>query len=177
MKRKYIFLLIIVVIISLASTSAFAEESIAVSLWNEMAQAGGRDLTDAWEMYGLFTFGETTGDGELTANMTEDGQALRGSITFRIYPKKTEEITHFFFPAYRVLLAHLITPEEEQALSDWLDSAKEDALKNIPAKNKYRSDTKDFACFSVHIQYDVKYNELYSLITPTVDTDYLRVKD
>lgn len=165
-------------IVFMASTIAtvFAEQDIAHRIWYSMAETGGIDLTDCWELMGMYTFGDTTGEGYVTLPMTEDGKQISDSVSWRMYPKSEDDITESYFPMLMVLLSEFCEKDELINLSDWLLTQKAVSLLARYNVLPYQSDTQSLTNFDIYIKYDEKHNELYCLLKATRNSSNLLTK-
>lgn len=159
-----------------SSSIVSAESDIAHEIWNAMAEAGNIGLTNSWELMGMYTFGETTGDGYVTLPMTDDGNRISGAISWRMYPKSEDDITERYFPMLMVLLSEFCEKDEHLNIADWLLTQEAVALLAKYNILPYQSDTQHLSNFDVYIKYDEENNELYCLVTATNDTPMMLIK-
>lgn len=176
MKKKLFGLLGLVVLMIATSASSFAETHIAHEIWNAMAEAGNIDLTNCWELMGMYTFGDTTGDGYVTLPMTEDGKQISGAISWRMYPKSEDDITERYFPMLMVLLSEFCEKDELLDIAAWLLTQEAVALLSKYNVLPYQSDTQHLSILDIYIKYDEENNELYCLITATNNTEKIIMK-
>ena len=141
-----------------------------------MADAGNIDLTNSWELMGMYTFGETTGDGYVTLPMTEEGERISGAISWRMYPESEDDVTKRYFPMLTVLMSEFCEKNELSDIADWM--MVQEAVSLLAKYNAlpYQSDILSLANFDTYIKYDEEHNELYCLITATNDTTRFLVK-
>lgn len=172
MKRIVAIQLLIAVLVGACGIS-FAEEDFATYLWQKMAEVAGIDLTQCWQFMGMYTFGETTGYGYVTLNTDADGRKIAGSISCRIYPKTCKDITDRYYPMLSTLLAELGLYSETGSIAEWLTEQEKSSVAAYTNKVSLKARNRSFECFDILIQYDLKNNELYCLLTPTQDSTYL----
>ena len=108
MKKTLIGILLLTALITSSVSTTLAEPDIAHKIWQAMAEAGNIDQTNSWELMGMYTFGETTGDGYVTLPMTEDRKRISNAVTWRMYPKTEDDITERYFPMLTVLLSESV---------------------------------------------------------------------
>ena len=165
--RSLVCVLLAAAMLVCMGCAAAEETDLAHEIWYAMAEAGQVDMRKAWEFMGMYTFGETTGDGYVTLPMTEDGQKISGDVSFRIYPKSSADISEKFCPMLDMLLSQL------EGWSEVLQLAvtTQDAFVQAWLSGR---DTDwgivDLVSMSLKLQYDADHNELYCLITATEDT-------
>ena len=163
-KTKLVLFLSVTLLLLSFPFCVFAEPDIAHRIWQTMAEAGNIDLTNSWELMGMYTFGETTGDGYVTIPMTEDSKKISGSVTWRMYPETEDDITERYFPMLMVLLSEFCEKDELLDIADWLLTQEAVALLAKYSVLPYQSDTQTFTNFSIYIKYNEEHNELYCLI-------------
>ena len=161
--RKVICLLLILSLCFSCSTS-LAEEDIAHRVWKEMADAGGIDFDECWELAGMYSFGKTTASGYVTLPMTEDGTQLTSPVSWRIHPQSEMDITDKFFPMLNVLMNTFGNETEQESIVEWMLTQKAVALLAKYNSLPYKSDVAQFETFEVYIKYDEVHNELYCLL-------------
>ena len=165
--RSLVCVLLAAAMLVCMGCAAAEETDLAHEIWYAMAEAGQVDMRKAWEFMGMYTFGETTGDGYVTLPMTEDGQKISGDVSFRIYPKSSADITEKLCPMFDMLLSRLHGWSEELQLAVMT----QDAFVQAWLSGR---DTDwgivDLVSMSLKLQYDADHNELYCLITATEDT-------
>jgi len=176
LKKKLIGILLLVLLIASSVSITLAEPDIAHRIWQTMAEAGNIDLTNSWELMGMYTFGETTGDGYVTLPMTDDGKQISGAITWRIYPETEDDITELYFPMLMVLLSEFCEKNELLDIADWLLTQEAVALLAKYNILPYQSDIQHFANFNLHIKYNEEHNELYCLLNASRQTENLTLK-
>ena len=164
MKKTLIGILLSMVLITTSVSISLAEPDIAHRLWQSMAEAGNIDLTNSWELMGMYTFGETTGDGYVTLPITDDGKRISGAISWRMYPKSEDDITERYFPILMVLLSEFCEKDELLDIADWLLTQEAVALLAKYNVLPYQSDTQHLSNFDVYIKYDEEHNEIYCLL-------------
>lgn len=176
MKKKLIGILLLVLLIASSVSITLAEPDIAHRIWQAMAEAGNIDLANSWELMGMYTFGETTGDGYVTLPMTDNGKQISGAISWRMYPKSEDDITERYFPMLMVLLSEFCEKDELLDIADWLLTQEAVALLAKYNVLPYQSDTQHLSNFDVYIKYDEEHHELYCLITATNNTATMFIK-
>ena len=167
LKKNLIRILLLTFLMTSSVSVTLAEPDIAHRIWQSMADAGNIDLTNSWELMGMYTFGETTGDGYVTLPMTDDGKQISGAITWRIYPETEDDITERYFPMLMVLLSEFCEKNELLDIADWLLTQEAVALLEKYNVLPYQSDTQQLSNFDVYIKYNEEHNELYCLIEKT----------
>lgn len=173
--KRVLFLLVAVTLLASVSCAA-AQEHPAHQLWHEMASAGNVDLTDAWDMMGMYTFGETTGNGYVTLTVPEGTEQFVGSVSFRNYPGTSADITNQFFPMLRVLMVKFCEESDLPLIDAWLSRQQHDISAAYTGAYDHTSHTQMFLNYELYIKYDVDHNELYTLITPIRESQYLMPK-
>jgi len=164
LKKNLIRILLLTFLMTSSVSATLAEPDIAHRIWYTMAEAGNIDLTNSWELMGMYTFGETTGDGYVTLPMTEDGKRISGSATWRMYPKSEDDITERYFPMLMVLLSEFCEKDEFLDIADWLLTQEAVAVLAKHNDLPYQSNINRFANFDAYIKYNEEHNELYCLI-------------
>lgn len=96
------------------------ELDFAHEVWQSMGKAGNMDMSKAWEVMGVFSFGETTDDGEVTLFMTDDQKKIAKSVSWRNYPSNDFAVTEQFFPMLECLLLKLNQNESKEAVDAWI---------------------------------------------------------
>ncbi len=157
--------------------AAAEETDLAHRIWYAMAETGHVDMSKAWELMGMYTFGETTGDGYVTLTMTEDGQKIRSDVSFRIYPESSADITEKFCPMLDLLLNLLYGRSEENATLQFAVIAQDAFVQAWRSGRDTDWGIVELVSMNVKLQYDADYNELYCLITATEDTPGFAVKE
>lgn len=175
-KIKTVLFLFVTVLLVSFPFCVFAELDIAHKIWKEMAEAGNIDLTTCWELMGMYTFGDTTGDGYVTLPMTEDGRQISESVSWRMYPKSEDDITERYFPMLMVLLSEFCEADELLDIADWLLTQEAVALLARYNGLPYQSDTNRFVNFNIYIKYNEEHNELYCLLNASRQTENLTLK-
>jgi len=176
LKKKLIGILLLVLLIASSVSITLAEPDIAHRIWQTMAEAGNIDLTNAWELMGMYTFGETTADGYITLPMTDNGKQISGAISWRMYPKSGDDITERYFPMLMVLLSEFCEKDELLDIADWLLTQEAVALLAKYNALPYQSDTQYFPNFNIYIKYNEEHNELYCLLTATKNTERFQIE-
>lgn len=173
-----LFLTLMMLLPAACLAEAATSDDLAHQIWHAMAEVGNIDLTNAWELFGMYTFGETTGGptGHVTLSLTEDSQRLHGSISWRNYPDTDEDVYGYYFPMLQFLLTTFGAEEEQPDMEAWLQAQQSAVMLARANGQHYRSDDMHFQHFDIYVQYDEKHNELYGLLTVTADTDLLAVK-
>ena len=157
--------------------AAAEETDLAHEIWYAMAETGHVDMSKAWEFMGMYTFGETTGDGYVTLTMTEDGQKIRSDVSFRIYPESSADITEKFCPMLDLLLNRLYGRSEENATLQFAVIAQDSFVQAWRSGRDTDWGIVELVSMNVKLRYDADYNELYCLITATEDTPGFAVKE
>ena len=176
MKKNLIRILFLTFLMTFSVSATLAEPDIAHRIWQTMADAGNIDLTNAWELMGMYTFGETTGDGYVTLPMTDDGKRISGAISWRMYPKSEDDITERYFPMLMVLLSEFCEKNELLDIADWLLTQEAVALFAKYNVLPYQSDIRHLNNFDIHIKHNEEHNELYCLLTATKNTERFLIK-
>ncbi len=170
MKRLVLLLLVLILFIPINTYGE--EQDIAHNIWFAMGEAGNMDMSKAWEVHGLFSFGETTADGEVTLFMTDDNLKIAKSVSWRNYPTEDTAITEQFFPMLKCLLLKLDREESEETIASWIDQVLPVVLLARQNNLFFRSAEKQFHDMTIFVEYDNKYTQLYSLITCTETNDW-----
>lgn len=160
--RRLGLLLAAVLLLSVPAAS-LAQETLAHRIWHDMAQEGQIDLSKGWEFEGMYTFGETTGDGYITLFTTKDGQSVSGSVTWRIYPKSEEDITVRYLPMLKVLLTGIYGEELHPDVFAELDALQPQICAAFKRSSAAQWEMAFPNCV-ITIKYSSKHNELYCLI-------------
>lgn len=176
-----LFLTLMMLLPAAGLAEASTSDDLAHQIWHAMAEVGNIDLTaaGAWELFGMYTFGETTGGptGYVTLPMTDDGQRINGTISWRNYPDTDEDVYGYYFPMLQYLMTTFGAEEELSDMEAWLQAQQGAVMLARANGQHYRSDDMHFQHFDLYVQYDEKHNELYCLLTVTADTDLLAVKE
>ena len=157
--------------------AAAEETDLAHEIWYAMAEAGQVDMSEAWEFMSMYTFGETTGYGYVTLDMTEDGQKIKGSVSFRIYPESSADITEKFCPMLDMLLNRLYGYSEENATLQFAVIVQDAFVQAWRSGRDTDWGIVELVNMDVKLQYDADHNELYCLITATGTTPGFAVED
>ena len=167
---------LLAVLMLLTGASALAQEDLPHQIWHEMAEAGKKDLTDAWEMMGMFTFGETTGEGYVTIFVSEETGKIHDGISLRMYQKKEGEIREQYFPMLKVLTERFAEEADLAMLEVWLGKQQEEMVAAWRDNRDQTSNTQMFLNYEIYVQYDRDHNELYCLMTAIRDSQYMSMK-
>ena len=175
--RSLVCVLLAAAMLVCMGCAAAEETDLAHEIWYAMAEAGQVDMRKAWEFMGMYTFGETTGDGYVTLTMTEDGQKISGNVTFRIYPKSTADITEQFCPMLDMLLNKLYGRSEENSTLQFAVIAQDAFVQAWLGGMDTDWGIVELVSMNMKLQYDADNNELYCMITPTENTPGFAVKE
>lgn len=178
MKPKRIFaaLLSLALLCALLCSCQSEQGNIAQQVIADMLKAGKVDPSqmEVWGDYlGGYSFDESIGGGYVTLFLTEDEQYVEDSICWRNYPQQEDDITVRFFPMLQVLMQRFGVRGEYGDIKEWLSAQKSAAVQAWRNGSDYRSETRQFANYEVYVQYDVDYNELYCLITATINSEHM----
>ena len=168
--RRLVCMLLAAAMLMGIGCAAAEETDLAHEIGYAMAEAGQVDMSEAWELMGMYTFGETTGNGYVTLPMTEDGQKIKGSVSFRIYPKSAADITEKFCPMLDMLLNKLYGRSEENATLQFAVLAQDAFVQAWFSGRDTDWGIVELVSMDMKLQYDADYNELYCLITATENT-------
>ena len=170
MKRIIAVIFLFIVIIC---NYAFAEErNIAHAIWQAMGEAGNMDMSQAWELMGLFSFGETTADGEVTLFLTDDKSKIAKQVSWRNHPVDDSGGVDRFFLMLKCLLSKLDQEESLEEIELWIEQISPSVLLARQNRLFFKSSEKQFQDMIVFVQYDSKHNELYSLVTCTETNEW-----
>ena len=161
--RKF-FCFILILSLFFGCSISFAKEDIAHQIWKEMADAGGIDFDECWELAGMYSLGKTTASGYVTLPMTEDGTQLTSPVSWRIHPQSEMDITNKFFPMLEVLINAMEPESQQEEIAEWMLTQKAIALLAKYNILPYKSDTVQFGKLEIYVKYDEVHNELYCLI-------------
>lgn len=173
-------------ILMMASTSALtaiaahAEESdIENRIWQAMGEAGGMDMSKAWSFKGIYSFGETTDQGELDMISDEDNPGtIKGQITFHYFPKGFSEVTGKFLDMLTALLNEAIdggmTEREAKHLGDIVEAISLGVLngKAFDFSEKGQNIIIPIGKVGIAFQYEPTYRELIARLTLSDDYEY-----
>ena len=177
MKRIVGSMLILLFIVTCCSCAFCESQDYAHEIWQEMGEAGNIDMSQAWEFMGVFSFGETTGDGEVTLFLTDDQRKINNSVSWRNCPDDDSAITLHFFPMLKCLLMKLDQNESEDAFEAWIQELLPVVLLARQNNLYFRSEDREFNTMTAYVQFDNKYNELYCLITCTETNPWFAIKN
>ena len=165
-------------VMALAESNSAAPADYAEEIWYTMAETGHANKNVMWSMLGMYSFGEKTGgpEGYVTLNSTEDGKAVQGGISWRIYPKNEEDVAEYFYSMMETLLAMVATPEDAANITVWLNASKAPVLAAFQQQEQWVSGIFVFDNVSLQLQYDPEHNELYTLLEAIKDTEHFRLK-
>ena len=176
MKRILGSMFILLFIISCYSCVFCESQDYAHEIWQAMGEAGNMDMSKAWEFKGVFSFGETTGDGEVTLILTEDQSRIKNPVSLHNCPADDSAITLQFFPMLKCLLMKLDQNESEETFEAWIREILPVVLLARQNNLFFRSAVREFNTMTAYIQFDNKYNELYCLVTCTETNNWFSVK-
>lgn len=175
MKRSLCLLCFIIIL--MAPLVSFSEsQDIAHEIWQAMGKAGNMDMSKAWEVMGVFSFGETTADGEVTLFLTDDNSKISKSVSWRNYPDDDSAVTDQFFPMLKCLLLKLDQNESDEVVDAWIMNQCPIVLLARQNNLFYRSENKQFRDMIVYVQFDNQYQELYCLITCTKSNEWFSLE-
>ena len=166
--RFFIFLLVTVLVCPAHSEGT----DIIHEIWYAMGEAGNIDMSKAWELPGMYVFGETTAAGELNIFATDDPQKVKNTVCWRIIPEDISQLSSQYFPMLKCLMLKLDPSLSAADLDEWISSLSPTVAIVIQNRMAYEFGTYDFGHFTFYLKYSDKYNELYGKLVCTEETEH-----